>query len=48
MYERDLRIDLVKFMATLMVIILHTIENTERGGHNNVCTFSEHLESHCF
>ena len=29
MKERDLRIDLVKFMATLMIIILHTIENTE-------------------
>ena len=34
---RDLRIDLIKLIATMMVVILHTIENT--GGYMQHCMY---------
>ena len=38
MQERDLRIDLIKLIATAMVVILHIVENTGGGGtYNNAC-----------
>ena len=37
MQERDLRIDLIKLIATAMVVILHIVENTGGGTYNNAC-----------
>ena len=46
MKERDLRIDLVKLIATAMVVILHTVENS--GTRRNVCICLAHLAFPCF
>ena len=43
MKERDLRIDLVKLIATAMVVILHTVENAGGGTRRNVCICSARL-----
>ena len=49
MKERDLRIDLVKLIATAMVVILHTVENSGGGGtRRNVCICLAHLAFPCF
>ena len=38
MKERDLRLDLIKLIAALMVVILHTIENGG-GGYSQQCLY---------
>ena len=49
MKERDLRLDLIKLIAALMVVILHTIENGGGGGiRSNACICLVHLEYHYF
>ena len=40
MKERDLRIDLIKLIATAMVVILHTVENVcVEGGYIQECLY---------
>lgn len=43
MTERDLKIDLVKLIATAMVVILHVIENTRGGVYTAILIFTRHL-----
>ena len=42
MRERDLRIDLIKLIATMMIVILHTVENVG-GVYTALCVFSWNL-----
>ena len=45
--KHDLRLDLLKMTATMMVVVLHVIE-LEEGICSNVCTSSAHSESRFF